>query len=306
MTLQQLLYIVETANEGSFFKAADKCFVTQPTLSIQIKKLEDELGVQIFDRDKKPLRITPEGELIISKAKSIVDEINTLNSYAKKEHLSLTGQFKIGIIPTLATSILPIFIKNFNKKLPDTEFILQELHTKSIISSLMTGEIDIGILVTPLNEKKLREIPLFNEKFFIYTSKSHSLYRLNNIKLNDLTEDGLMILEEGHCFRNQTLEICNLSKIKDNKIKYQSGSIDTLMKIIDINYGYTLVPELSVINSNNDMIREFVPPVPVREVSLVVKNTFTKEKLLQTIREEILSEIPSNVKKIEKYFRVNI
>lgn len=306
MTLQQLLYIVETANEGSFFRAAEKCFVTQPTLSIQIKKLEDEIGIQIFDRDKKPLKITSEGELIIAKAKSIVDEIRTLDSYAKKEHLSLEGTFKVGVIPTLATSLLPIFIKNFSKTLPETNFVIQELHTNSIIKALLAGEIDIGVLVTPLYEKKLREIPMFNERFFIYTSKSHPLYRLDKVKSEDLSEDGLMILEEGHCFRNQTLEICNLSKLKDSKIKYQSGSIETLMRIIDINFGYTLVPELSILNNNSDMIKEFESPVPVREVSIVVKNTFNKEKLLDILRKEILSEIPSNVKKIEKYFRVNI
>lgn len=306
MTIQQLLYISETAKVGSFYKAAENCYVTQPTLSIQVKKLEDELGIVIFDRDKKPLKVTEEGELIITKARSIIDDFKTLESYAKKEHLSLEGTFKIGIIPTLANSILPIFIKNFNKNLPDTNFIINEMQTSSIINSLLIGDIDIGILVTPLNEKKLREIQLFNEKFFVYTSKSHPLYRVDKIDVDKLTDDGLMVIEEGHCFRNQTLEICKLKKYKEDRLKYQSGSIETLMKIIDMNYGYTLVPELTIVNNSSDMIKEFKPPIPVREVSIVVKNTFKKEKLLEIMRNEILFEIPQSVKKIENYFRVNI
>lgn len=306
MTLQQLLYIVETANEGSFYKAAEKCFVTQPTLSIQVKKLEDEIGIVIFKRTSKPLKINEQGEMIIAKARAILDDMNTLENFAKKEHLSIDGDFKIGIIPTLATFILPIFIKNFSKNYPDTKFNIQEMHTKNLIKSLQSEEIDIGILVTPLNEKKLREIPLFNERFLVYTSKSHQLYSKNRIRLNDLTENGLLILEEGHCFRNQTLEICRLSKLKDNKITYQSGSIETLMRIVDLNYAYTLVPELSVMNKKSDMIKEFEEPVPVREVSIVVKNNFPKEKLLQIIREQITDEIPAYVKKVDNFFRVSI
>lgn len=306
MTLQQLLYIVETANEGSFYKAADKCFVTQPTLSIQVKKLEDEIGIVIFKRTSKPLKITEQGEMIIAKARAILDDMNTLENFAKKEHLSIDGDFKIGIIPTLATFILPIFIKNFSKNYPDTKFNIQEMHTKNLIKSLQSEEIDIGILVTPLHEKTIREIPLFNERFLVYTSKSHQLYSKNRIKLNDLTENGLLILEEGHCFRNQTLEICKLSKLKDNKITYQSGSIETLMRIVDLNYAYTLVPELSVLNKKSDMIKEFEEPVPVREVSIVVKNNFPKEKLLQIIREQVTDELPTYIKKIDNFFRVSI
>lgn len=306
MTLQQLVYIVATAKAGSFFKAAENCFVTQPTLSVQIKKLEDELGVLIFDRDKKPMQITPEGELIIAKAKSIVEEMNALESFVKKEHLQLDGTYKIGIIPTLASSLLPIFIKNFSKSLPDTNFIINELQTKNLIDSLLYGDIDIGILSTPLNERKLREIPLFNERFLIYTSKSHPLFRLDKINTNHLTEDGLMVLEDGHCFKNQTLEICKISKLNESKIRYQSGSIETLMKIIDLNFGYTLIPELIAGNQSSEMIKHFEAPVPVREVSLVVKSTFTREKLLDTIRNQILSEIPLGIKKIDNYIRVNI
>ncbi len=306
MTLQQLTYVVETANEGSFHKAATKCHVTQPTLSIQIKKLEEEIGITIFIRNTKPMRFTPEGELIISKARNILDDMNMLDSYAKKEHLKMEGHFNIGIIPTLATYILPLFMKVFNDNYLTTRFTIREMHTQSLIKALQSDEIDIGILVTPLNVKILREIPMFNERFMVYTSKTHPLYYSNTISKKDLTENGLLLLEEGHCFRDQTLDICGISKTKEKKITYQSGSIDTLMKIIDINNAYTLVPELSVLNIKSDVIKKFEEPVPVREVSLVVKNSFPKEKLIQAIRNEILEQLPSQVKKIEKYFRVNI
>lgn len=306
MTLQQLLYIVETSNEGSFYKAAAKCFVTQPTLSIQVKKLEDEIGIVIFKRNSKPLKITEQGQLIISKARAILDDMNTLENFAKKEHLSIEGDYKIGIIPTLASNILPIFIKNFNKSYPNTKFTIQEMQTKNLVKSLLSEEIDIGILVTPLNEKTIREIPLFNERFLVYTSKSHQLYSANKIKLKDLTENGLLLLEEGHSFRDQTLELCKLSKIKESKITYQGSSIETLMRIVDLNYAYTLVPELSVMNKKSDMIKEFEEPVPIREVSIVVKNNFPKEKLIQIIRDQLTEELPAFVKKIDNYFRVNI
>ncbi len=306
MTLQQLTYVVETANEGSFHKAATKCHVTQPTLSIQVKKLEEEIGITIFIRNTKPMRFTPEGELIISKARNILDDMNMLDSYAKKEHLKMEGHFNIGIIPTLATYILPLFMKVFNDNYLTTRFTIREMHTQSLIKALQSDEIDIGILVTPLNVKILREIPMFNERFMVYTSKTHPLYYSNTISKKDLTENGLLLLEEGHCFRDQTLDICGISKTKEKKITYQSGSIDTLMKIIDINNAYTLVPELSVLNIKSDVIKKFEEPVPVREVSLVVKNSFPKEKLIQAIRNEILEQLPSQVKKIEKYFRVNI
>jgi LysR family hydrogen peroxide-inducible transcriptional activator len=306
MTLQQLTYIVETANEGSFNKAALKCHVTQPTLSVQIKKLEDEIGITLFIRNSKPLKLTSEGELIVAKARSILEDMNTLDSYAKKKHLSLEGHYTIGIIPTLATYILPIFMKVFNDNYPETKFTIREMHTNSLVNSMLNDEVDIGILVTPLNEKKLREIPMFNERFLVYTSKTHQLYNAEKVNKSHLTENGLLLLEEGHCFRDQTLDICGFSKMQNKKITYQSGSIETLMRIIDVNKAYTLVPELSVLTNKSDNIKHFEEPVPVREISLVVRNTFSKEKLIQTIRQEITDNLPTNVKKIEKFFRVSI
>lgn len=306
MTLQQLEYIVAVADENSFVNAAAKCFVTQPTLSMQIQKLEEELGVQIFDRNKKPVQVSSEGSIIVSKARQILEDAHTLSDYAKKEHLSMEGEFKLGVIPTLAPYILPLFIDDFYTNYPNTTLQIEELYTSEIVKRLNDKTLDIGLLVTPLGLKGLREKAIFNEPFYIYASNKHPYFKVDRVDYNDLTNDGLWLLQQGHCFRNQVLNICGRNSELRSNIKYESGSIEALKNIIKKNYGYTLVPELSIIDNMDEHIKKFIEPIPVREISLVVRSTFAKESLLEALSNSILNNLPSNMTKVENDLKVSI
>ena len=306
MTLQQLEYIVSVESERNFNRAAEKCFVTQPTLSMQIQKLEEELGVEIFDRNQKPVQATKDGSLIISKARQILKEAYTITSFAKKEHQVIEGEFKIGVIPTLAPYLLPLFLQDFSTKHPKTILQIEELYTRDIINRLLNNTLDIGLVVTPINIKDIREVPLSKESFYIFTSEDHPYYTQTKVDYSTLTDEGLWLLEQGHCFRNQVLNICGRTTNKKSNIKYESGSIEALKNIIKKNYGYTLVPELSIIDESKNNIRSFVDPIPVREVSLVVKSTFLKENLIKNFKKSILDSLPEELAKVTKGLLINI
>lgn len=307
MTLQQLEYVVALDNNRNFVLAAESCFVTQPTLTMQIKKLEDEIGVQIFDRNKKPLQPTLAGERMVIKARQILREVNQLKEFISSERASVNGSFKIGIIPTLAPYLLPLFLPDFIQENPETHLKILELQTEDIVKGLKNDIIDIGILVTPLMEKSLREIVLFNEPFMVYHSKDHAFAKLNNVAPDMLNPSEILILNEGHCFRNQILNICN-SEREESSIgfDYQSGSIESLKNLVDRGVGYTLVPELSINKGNEQsQIKRFKDPEPIREVSLVVHKGFTKELLIEKLRSLILKNIPEHFVKSKKYMKVN-
>jgi len=306
MTLQQLEYVVALDSHRNFVVAANKCFVTQPTLTMQLKKLEDEIGVQIFDRNKKPLQPTLAGERIVMKARQILQEVDQLKAFLSNERESLHGSFTIAIIPTLAPYLLPLFLPAFNQQNPDTYLQIFEQQSEEIIRGLKNNTIDLGILVTPLKEKSIREIELFQEPFLLYHPINHQLAQAEKVTPSMLNLSEMLILDEGHCFRNQTLNICN-SETNNNNLgfNYQSGSIETLKNLVNKNLGYTLVPELSVCSlQDNDQIKRFVSPEPVREISLAVHKSFTKELLIEKLRQIILTQIPENFAKNNKYMKV--
>lgn len=303
MNLQQLEYIVALDIHRNHVRAADHCNVTQPTLSMMVKKLENELAVKIFDRSQ-PLKPTASGEIIISRARQILQEIKNLKEFIRNEKDSIEGEFRLGVIPTLAPYLLPRFLNEFLENHPGTSFTVIEMLTEDIIKNLKTGRLDVGILVTPLDDKDIREIPVFYEPILLYTSENLNYYTQKKVNLKTLNTDNLLLLEEGHCFRGQVMNLC---PAKDKRIRhqlnYQSGSFETLKAMVDNNYGYTLIPELAV-NSNSKHVKHFNSPEPVREVSLAVHHGFVKEKLLIKLREAILKSIPPHFKKNEKYIRV--
>ncbi|WP_109832744.1 hydrogen peroxide-inducible genes activator [Reichenbachiella versicolor] len=297
MTLVQLEYIIALDNYRHFAIAAEKCFVTQPTLSMQIQKLEDILGVQIFDRSKHPIEPTPIGEKILEQARTIIAESKKVNEIIELEKNEIKGNIHIGVIPTLAPYIVPLFVSSFVEKYPDINLQISELMTDGLIDQLEKDQLDIGIMVTPLNDNSLKEIPLFYEEFFAYTSHHHSLYNLQDIDAGSLGTDGLWILNEGHCFRKQTLNICKAKKSErfNNRVLYESGSLEALKRIVDKRGGYTLLPELFTLDLAKDekvKLRSFKDPKPTREVGIVFKKSFAKHKLIQALKEEILSTLP--------------
>jgi LysR family transcriptional regulator, hydrogen peroxide-inducible genes activator len=296
MTLQQLEYVIALDTCRHFVTAAEKCFVTQPTLTMQIKKLEDDMGIKIFNRDKKPLQPTREGEMIIDHAYRIMKEVNKIREYVKYRREDIRGEFRMGVIPSLAPYILPLFLNEFINYYPETQLKVYEMQTAEIIASLRSDALDLGLLITPLLERDIQEIPLFDEPFLLYLPQGHELCSRNEITQDMLNPSKMLILTEGHCFRNQLLNICGEKAMGTRSFFYESGSIETLKRFVDKGVGYTLVPALSM-NEPIDSVRvkRFVHPQPVREVSLVSSYSFTrhalKNKLANCIRACITDEL---------------
>ena len=306
MTLQQLQYVVALDTHRHFVKAAESCHVAQPTLTLQVKKLEEQMSTILFDRSKQPLEPTPLGEIFIIKARQILREIDELKEIVSSEKDQMNGEFKLGIIPTLAPSLLPLFIGDFLGKHQDTQLVVEELQSEEIIEKLEQKQLDLGILVTPLNEPDIREVPLFYEPFLIYADENQQLLKKDKVDVSDLRPEGLWLLRQGHCFRNQTLNICRFDVSENPRnLVMEAGSIETLKKMILKVSGYTLIPELSF-NKNNDMsnIIRFNDPQPVREVSIVVHKHFTKERLISELRRSIIAHTPQSFKKNTRFITV--
>ena len=306
MTLQQLEYIVALDTHRHFVTAADSCFVTQPTLTLQIKKLENEMGTLIFDRSKHPIEPTKTGRQIIDRARQILREVNGLKDYINTEKDNLSGTFRIGVIPTVAPYLMPRFLKHFSENNPKISLKVREIESEQIISDIKHDLLDIGILATPLEENTIREIPLYNEPFLLYIAEQHPLFTRKKILPEDLPENGLWLLNQGHCLRDQVISLCNQSKnTRFENISYESGSIETLRNLVKNHMGYTLVPELSVIDQQDDSrIRRFEMPEPTREISLAVHKGFTKEAVLESLRESIIKHIPNSFVKAKKVNRI--
>jgi len=299
MTLVQYEYIVAVDDYRHFATAAEKCFVTQPTLSMQIQKLEDQLGVLIFDRSKHPVVPTEVGSAIISQARLVLNEAGRIKEIISEEKGVLSGILRIGILPTLSPYLLPLFIKSFIEKYPDLEINVEEAITEQIINKLNKNQLDVGIFVTPSGAKGLKEHPIFNEEFVAYVGEKHELGKVETIDPFLLNVEDVWVLNEGHCFRNQVLNICQSPESSTSKFKFQSGSLEALKKIVDRHGGITLLPELATIDlseKDKENLRWFKDPKPVREVSLVTHRSFLKRKMTEALFNEIMESIPDNLK----------
>lgn len=296
MNLQQLEYIIAVDTYRHFATAAEKSFVTQPTLSMMIQKLEEELNVKIFDRSKQPVVPTLIGEKIINQARIVLHEAKKIKEIATNNENEISGEFKLAIIPTLAPYLLPLFIRQFIRKYPLVKLIVTEMVTEQIIENLKKGKIDAGLLVTPLNESSIYELPLFYEPFWAYVSEKEKLYDKKYVLPADINPDNLWLLEEGHCFRSQILNLCELKKKSESAhFEYAAGSIETLVKLVNQESGITVIPELATIDmtaKQKKHLRAFKPPVPVREVSLVMHRFFHKENIVKAMSKEIKASVP--------------
>ena len=304
MTLVQLEYIVAVDTYRSFVSAADKCFITQPTLSMQIQKLEEFLNVKIFDRSKQPVVPTEIGSQIIVQARIVLQENQKIKELVNSQQHDITGELKIGIIPTVAPYLLPEVIAEMLQKYPDLKLVIWEYTTEDIIHHLKTGVIDCGILATPLVDLNIIETPLYYENFVSYISKNSKLYKKKTIDVDDLADENIWLLNEGHCMRSQVLSICRSTKTNRlQSLIYNTGSVETLIRMVDVNNGATLLPELAIKDLNSkqlNKIRYFKSPEPVREISLVTHKNFVKKRMLNALREEILTIIPKPMKQHKK------
>lgn len=305
MNLQQLDYIIAVDTHRHFLRASEKCFVTQATLSMMIKKLEDELGVKIFDRSKQPVTPTEIGIKIIAQARRTVSEAARMKELIREEKGEVSGELKIGIIPTLAPYLLPMFLKEFTSAYPQVKLNISEHTTASIIYRLKAGQLDAGILATPLNDISINEQPLFYEKYFLYVNSKEKGFNKQYVLPADIDINRLWLLEEGHCMRSQILNLCELKKQNevDEKLHYEAGSIETLKNIVEKDFGITIIPELATFNLNSSQkkrLRFFKPPTPVREISIVTHREYVKYKLIQVLKETILFVVPDEMKQGKK------
>jgi len=290
MTITQLKYVLAVAEHQNFTVASEHCFVTQPTLSMQIQKLEEELNTQIFNRKKKPIQLTEIGLKIIEQAKIIVDESNRITDIVDQQKGYIGGDFRLGIIPTVMPTLLPLFLKTFIKKYPKVNLKIEELATEEIIKKLAEGYIDVAIAATPLENEMIKERVLYYEPFVGFVPKEHRLFDTTSIDVNQLNIDDILLLEDGHCFKESILNLCSTFGRKNQHFQLHSGSFDTLIKLSKEGLGMTLLPYLQTLDVNEQdkiHLREFKEPVPAREVSLIYHKSQLKIQLIDALKNVI-------------------
>jgi LysR family hydrogen peroxide-inducible transcriptional activator len=302
MTLTQLEYIVAVDTCRHFAQASEKCFVTQPTLSMQIQKLEEDLGVKIFDRTKQPVIPTEIGATIIAQARVALREASMITQLIDDQKGSMSGELRIGIIPTLAPYLLPQLFRQMRMKYPQLNLVVKETITEEIINELKNNRLDCGLVVTPLHDPSIREDILFYEELFVYVSKQNALYNKKYVLAADINPNELWLLEEGHCFRSQVLNLCELQKRHDIHFRYETGNIETLKRMVDNSEGITILPELAIKEFNKQqmkLVKQLKAPSPAREVSLVTHRDHVKMNHLKTLKEEILGIVPKAMQKLQ-------
>lgn len=305
-TITQLEYLLAVDKEKHFGKASVECHVSQPSLSAQIQKLEDELEVVIFDRSKKPILTTDIGKEIVTQAKIVIQEHKKLKTIANETSIEPKGDFNLAVIPTLASYVIPLFIGHFSNLYPQVNLKINEYKTEDIVKLLINDEIDAGLLVTPLDDERIIERNLFYEPFYCYVHMDHPLSKKKTISAKDLDTSELWLLSEGHCFRNQVLNVCS----GDNRncalptIRFESGNLDTLIKLVKTNKGFTLLPQLAVDELSEDEIKlhikPFRKPIPTREVSLVYTRSFLKETIINALESSIMQNLPQQIKSLKR------
>tara|TARA_R110002012_G_scaffold322108_1_gene555957 strand:+ start:75891 stop:76838 length:948 start_codon:yes stop_codon:yes gene_type:complete len=293
MTITQLQYVLAVAEYKNFTLAAEKSFVTQPTLSMQVQKLEDELDILIFDRSKKPIAITEVGKKIVAQAKNIVNEANRIKDIVDQEKGFIGGEFVLGIIPTVMPTLLPMFLDTFIKKYPKVNLIIKEQNTDDLIRNIQDGHIDAAIAVTPLEIEFIKERPLYYEPFVGYIPKNHRLGSTSKIEVSDLDINDVLLLQDGHCFRDGVLNLCNTSKASHREqFQIQSGSFETLINLVNEGMGMTLLPYLNTLGlseTKKENLKYFNTPSPAREVSIIYHKSELKIQITEAIKEVISS-----------------
>ncbi len=288
MTITQLQYVLAVAEYKNFTLAAEKCSVTQPTLSMQVQKIEEELKILIFDRSKKPIQLTEIGQKIVNQAKNIVNEAGRMQDIVEQQKGFVGGEFRLGIIPTVMPTLLPMFLSNFIHKYPKVKLIIEELNTDEIITKLHNGHLDAAIASTPLQVESLKEIVLYFEPYIAYLPESHFIAQKSEIEISDLNIDDILLLKDGHCFREGVLNLCKSNaNPKNTAFRLESGSFETLIKLADEGLGMTLLPFLHTQNLNEKdrlKLREFKSPKPAREVSLIYPKTQLKIQIIDALR----------------------
>ncbi|WP_224482660.1 LysR family transcriptional regulator [Robertkochia aurantiaca] len=295
MTITQLQYVLAVAEYKNFTLAAEKSFVTQPTLSMQIQKLEDELDILIFDRSKKPIQLTEVGHKIVEQARNIVNESFRIKDIVDQEKGYIGGEYRLGVIPTIMPTLLPLFLKNFIKKYPKIHLKVEEENTETLIEKLEDGHLDAAIAATPLEKDNIREKVLYYEPFVAYIPADHRLRDMNKISVPDLDLDDILLLEDGHCFRDGVINLCNANRdMAGRRFNLESGSFETMLKLADEGLGMTLLPFLHTLDLCEDQkknLKYFEEPNPAREVSIIYHKSELKMHITEALKDTIAGVI---------------
>lgn len=302
MTIQQLEYILAVDQFRHFAKAAEYCRVTQPTLSAMIQKLEEELGVKLFDRTVQPVCPTLVGEKVLAQARIITSQASQVKEIVSEEKQSLAGTFRLAVLPTIAPYLLPRFFPQLMEKHPELDVRVTEMKTQDIKQALMAGEVDAAIIASQLEDSALTEETLFYEQFYGYVSRKESLFKHELLRTSDITGERLWLLDEGHCFRDQLVRFCQMEAVKLNQMAYHLGSMETFMRMVESGKGITFIPGLAVsqlTEEQRELVRPFAIPRPTRQIVLVTRKDFIRVSLLQVLKEEILAAIPKEMRSLQ-------
>lgn len=305
MNIQQFQYVLAVVDLKNFEAAAEKCFVTQSTLSTMIRKFEGEIGIKIFNRKTKPVSITAEGKEIIKRLRIVLNEIDALENLVQELKGEMIGELKIGIIPTIAPYLLPLFLTDFASTFPKVKMVVKEMTTAQIQKELKIRNIDIGILALPLEDPQLEETPLYSEPFLLYDCSGEIVN--DKVSVGNLDYSKLCLLQEGHCLRTQVQRICDLSNESTKtglNFEFESGSMDSLLRITEARKGMTILPYLASIDVTKKVknkLVEFSAPVPVRSVGLITHKFFVKKKLLIELKNTIQKSVDEYIPSTEDY-----
>ncbi|RYY39588.1 MAG: hydrogen peroxide-inducible genes activator [Chitinophagaceae bacterium] len=296
MTLQQLEYIVALDTHRHFVNAAKHCFVTQATLSMMIRKLEDELGVRLFDRSHQPVTPTPIGEVLVAQARLILQEAGRMTQLVEEAQGTVSGELRLGVIPTLAPYLLPRFLPALLASYPQLQVRVTEANTSELIDRLEDHTIDAALLATPLERPTLTEHPLFYERFFVYAAAGEKLPRKNGVVPTDLDTDRLWLLSEGHCLRTQVIQLCG-GQAGNRRLAFETGSLEMLLRLVDAQGGITILPELAIDGLSAAQQKNVLPfrsPAPVREISIVTTPHYARRKIVEVLSETVRAHLPAS------------
>jgi LysR family hydrogen peroxide-inducible transcriptional activator len=304
MNLRDLKYIITVAETRHFGKAAERCFVSQPTLSGQIKKLEEELGVAIFERTNRSVEVTPVGEAILEHARQIMEQADVIEQLAQTHQDPLAGPLRIGAIPTLSPYLMPLILLPLKKQHPQMKLVLSEELTDTLLARLRNHEIDAALLATPVEEQDLETLPLFDEPFWVAYPRKHAFYAKDRITQRDLDKENLLLLAEGHCLAKQTLDVCHIKErqAQGEMADLRAASLETLLQLVGAGFGITLVPALAMRGSwtsgSGVVAQPLALPDASRRVSLVFRHSFPRRTALQAFADIILENLPNTVQRI--------
>ncbi|MCC8132943.1 MAG: hydrogen peroxide-inducible genes activator [Tannerellaceae bacterium] len=307
MNIQQLEYILAVDKHRHFAKAAEHCRVTQPTLSMMIQKLEDELGTRLFDRTVQPVRPTTAGKRVIEQARKVLYEASLIPDIVNEEEKSLKGMFKLAVLPTIAPYLLPRFFQQLTEEYSELDIHVLEMQTNPTIQALLKGEIDAAIIASHPVESQLQGDTLYYEQFFGYVSPKESIFKNELIRTSDINGERLWLLDEGHCFRDQLMRFCQMEKVKIRQSAYRLGSMETFMRMVESGNGITFIPELAVDQLGQEqqrLVRPFAIPKPAREIVLVTRKDFVRHTISEILIQSIRKSVPKEMHAVQPYEKV--